>query len=134
MALLRFREEVAPVPAPGVISLMIHFQVSLTALVYHLNELQLLGFAEGQALRAQGVNNLVRTYAEADAARVVLNSPERVRPPARLHRVALNAFGERRVGLGPIAGLLERSDDDDLYRELARLIVEMDVTDDELVV
>jgi hypothetical protein len=62
---------------------------------------------------------------------VVLNSPERVRPPTRLHQVALNAFGEHRVGLAPIAGLLERSDDDDLYGELASLINETDASADE---
>jgi Zn-dependent peptidase ImmA (M78 family)/transcriptional regulator with XRE-family HTH domain len=130
-ALLRFRQDAAPVSPSSVIALMIHFQVSLAALVYQLNELRLLEFDEGQALRAQGVNNLVRTYAEADAARVVLNSPERVRPPTRLHQVALNAFGEHRVGLAPIAGLLERSDDDDLYGELASLINETDASADE---
>jgi transcriptional regulator with XRE-family HTH domain len=130
-ALLRFRQETTPVSPSGVIALMIHFQVSLAALVYQLNEVRLLGFDEGQALRAQGVNNLVRAYAEADAARVVLNSPERVRPPTRLHRVALNAFGERRVGLAPIAGLLERSDDDELYSELAMLINETDASADQ---
>jgi len=47
----------------------------------------------------------------------------------------LDAFGERRVGLAPIAGLLERPDDDDLYHELARLIDETDSSaDDEFVV
>jgi Zn-dependent peptidase ImmA (M78 family)/transcriptional regulator with XRE-family HTH domain len=122
-ALLRFRQETAPVSPASVIALMIHFQVSLAALVYQLNELGLLGFEEGQTLRAHGVNNLVRTYAETDAARGVLNSPERVRAPARLRRVALDAFIERRVGLAPIAGLLERSDDDDLYRELTTTLV-----------
>jgi Zn-dependent peptidase ImmA (M78 family)/transcriptional regulator with XRE-family HTH domain len=60
-ALLRFRQETAPVSPASVIALMIHFQVSLAALVYQLNELGLLGFEEGQTLRAHGVNNLVRT-------------------------------------------------------------------------
>jgi Zn-dependent peptidase ImmA (M78 family) len=125
-ALLRFRQETAPVPPAGVVALMVNFQVSLAALVYQLNELDLLGFEEGKALRDRGVNNLVRTYASGDAAQSVLNRPERVRPPARLHRLALEAFAEHRVGLGPIAGLLERADDDDLYRELTAMVGEAD--------
>jgi len=134
-ALLRFRQETPPVSTAGVVALMIHFQVSLAALVYQLNEMGVLGYDEGQELRARGVHNLVRIHAETDAARAVLNTPERVRPPARLHRVALAAFAERRVGLGPIAGLLERPDDDGLYRELAGLVDEDGApTDDEFVV
>ncbi len=52
-AMLRFRQETPPVSAASVVALMIHFQVSLAALVYQLNELGLLSFEEGQALRAR---------------------------------------------------------------------------------
>jgi Zn-dependent peptidase ImmA (M78 family)/transcriptional regulator with XRE-family HTH domain len=117
-ALLRFGPGSGRVSPGGVVALMVHFQVSLAALVYQLNELDLLDFDEGQQLRARGPNSLVRAYAEAETARSVLGSPERVRPPARLRRAALEAFARRRVGLGPIAALLERPDDDELYREL----------------
>jgi hypothetical protein len=96
---------------------MVHFQVSLAVLVYQPNELDLLNFDQGQRLRAQGANNLVRADAEVETARSVLNSPERVRPPARLRGAPLKAFADRRVGLGPIAALLERPDDE-LCRQL----------------
>jgi len=135
-ALLRFRQETDLVAPGSIVALMIHFQVSLAALVYQLKELDLLDYEEGQALRSQGARNLFRTYAATDAEWAVLNPPERVRPPERLQRVALNAFGERRVGLALVAGLLERSDDDELYRELTATLVgdQPAVSNDEFVV
>jgi len=120
-ALLDFREESAPVSTPGVIALMGHFQVSLAALVYRLNQLKLLSFDEGQRLRSTGVQSLVRMYSDETSARAAI-APLRInRPPVRLHQAAMTAFANQRIGSAPIATLMERTDDDSFFNELMQI-------------
>jgi Zn-dependent peptidase ImmA (M78 family)/transcriptional regulator with XRE-family HTH domain len=119
IALLRSRQETGPISAPSVLALMTHFQVSFAALIYQLNQLDLLSYEDGADLKARGVNNLVHAYGEVESARCVLDPPATMRrPPSRLKRVALEAFAAQQIGLGPVASLLERDDEDALYREL----------------
>jgi Zn-dependent peptidase ImmA (M78 family)/transcriptional regulator with XRE-family HTH domain len=100
IALLRSRQETGPPSAPSVLALMTHFQVSFAALIYQLN-------------------HLVHAYGEVESAKCVLDPPATMRrPPSRLKRVALEAFAAQQIGLGPVASLLERDDEDALYREL----------------
>jgi Zn-dependent peptidase ImmA (M78 family)/transcriptional regulator with XRE-family HTH domain len=94
-----------------------HFDVSLAAMVYRLNVLGLLGFDEGQRLRSRGLSKLpdILTGASPDRSEELPSPP---RPPTRLTSAALAAFAEQRLGLAPLASLLQRDDDDDLYREV----------------
>jgi Zn-dependent peptidase ImmA (M78 family)/transcriptional regulator with XRE-family HTH domain len=116
--LLEHWEEQGTPSDAAVTALMQHFDVSLASLIYQLNQVGRLSFDGGQRLRAEGPARLVRTYGQATMSGGGPIFTTAVRPPSRLYRRALGAFRAQQVGLGPVATLLERPDDDVLYREL----------------
>lgn len=93
--------------------LMVHFNVSLAALIYRLNVLRLLSFDEGQAIKRRGLRSLpdFLTGPTRDEGSVA-------RPPSRLVTAALSAVAEQRIGLAPLATLLQRDDDEAFYQEV----------------
>lgn len=115
---LRTRQETTPISDAAIVALMIHFQVSFAAVIYQLNELDLLNYEDGVELKDRGVKRLVHISGETESARCVLEPQGTVRPPARLKKVALEAFSAQQIGLGLVASLFERADEDVLFREL----------------
>jgi len=110
--------EVSAVSPAGVVALLLHFQVSLQAVTYRLQNLGLLSGAQGDDLRSRSVVALIRAYAGEDTARDATTLVGGSRPPSRLRRAAVEAFANRQIGMGPIASLLERPDDGALFDEL----------------
>lgn len=104
-----------------------HFGVSLAAMIYRLNVLELLSFDDGQRLRARGWSKLPGLLT-GDGQDRSEELPAPPRPPTRLTSAALAAFAEQRMGLAPLATLLQRDDDDDLYREV---LDTLDISDGE---
>lgn len=100
------------------VALMEGFGVSMAALVYQLNILGILSFREARRLRALRVAPLVRRHqavAPLGAATAVTRAR---RPPQRLERQARASARQQRMGLHPIAALLEREDDQELWDEV----------------
>lgn len=102
----------------SVVALMEHFGVSLAALVYQLNILRLLSYEEGQVLRGLGVAKLVARHRDVAPTGAAAQTHHVQRPPERLIRYALAAVREQQVGLGPVASLLEKRDDEMLWAEV----------------
>lgn len=115
---LRSLDEGARVSQSAVVQLMLHFGVSLMAITYRLQNLELLTDEKGNALRGMPVAKLIEAHADKKTADVATQDLGIVRPPTRLHRAAREAFVSRKLGLGPLAALLERPDDDALFTEL----------------
>lgn len=100
------------------IRLMETFGVSLKALTYHLNTIEWMNYESGRSLRELGVGNLVAKYS-GDAPNGAWTIPSRSRRyPARLVSAATDAVKGERLGLGPLATLLEREDNDELWEEI----------------
>ncbi len=116
--LLWLGEEPGRVSERAVIALMEHFGVSLAALVYQLNIVGLLTYDDGQQLRSRGVANLVERHRDVAPSRAATNVGHIHRPPERLTRRAFSAAREQRLGLSVLASLLERDDDERLWREV----------------
>ena len=117
LAVHRRVEKTTQVSPAALRYLMDHFDVSLAAMVYRLNVLGLLSFDEGQHIRSRGIAALPIIFSGAGQDRNE-QLPAPPRPPTRLTSAALDAFAQQRIGLAPLATLLQRDDDDDLYREV----------------
>jgi Zn-dependent peptidase ImmA (M78 family)/transcriptional regulator with XRE-family HTH domain len=100
------------------IRLMETFGVSMKALTYHLSTIEWMNSESGRNLRELGVGNLVAKYS-GDAPNGAWATPSRNRRyPARLVSAATDAVRGERLGLGPLATLLEREDNDELWDEI----------------
>lgn len=99
----------------AMVTLMEHFQVSLAALVYQLNILELLSFEAGRALRGRSVRALLAQHADAAPFGAATGVGLVHRSPERLTRCALAAARGQRLGLSVLASLLEVADDDRLW-------------------
>jgi Zn-dependent peptidase ImmA (M78 family) len=102
----------------SVVALMEHFGVSMAALVYQLNIIGALSYADGQKLRSRGVVPLVRQHRDVAPSGAATTVSRVHRAPERLTRRALAAAREQRLGLSAIASLLERDDDEQLWNEI----------------
>jgi Zn-dependent peptidase ImmA (M78 family) len=111
-------EEPGTVSERAAIALMEHFGVSMAALVYQLNILGLLSYDHGQQLRSRGVTYLVERHRDVAPSGAATNVGHIRRAPERLTRRALTAAREQRLGLSVLASLLERDDDDRLWRDV----------------
>lgn len=106
------------VTSRGVVCLMEQFGVSMSALMYHMNLLNLISFDEGRAIKALGVHNLVNRHAAVAASGAATEISRVRRAPQRLTRYALGAAREQRLGVSITASLLERPDDEELWAEI----------------
>ena len=111
-------EDPGAVSERAVIALMEHFGVSMAALVYQLNILGLLSYDHGQELRNRGVTYLVERHRDVAPSGAATKVGHIRRAPERLTRRALAAAREQRLGLSVLASLLERDDDDRLWRDV----------------
>jgi Zn-dependent peptidase ImmA (M78 family)/transcriptional regulator with XRE-family HTH domain len=102
----------------AVIALMEHFGVSMAALIYQLNIIGVLSYEDGQKLRSRGVASLVERHRDVAPSGAATTIRHIRRPPERLTRWALAAAREQRLGLSVVASLLERDDDEQLWREI----------------
>jgi Zn-dependent peptidase ImmA (M78 family)/transcriptional regulator with XRE-family HTH domain len=111
-------EEANAVSERATIALMEHFGVSMAALIYQLNILRVLSYDEGQQLRSRGVTLLVERHRDVAPSGAATTVGLTRRAPERLTRSALAAAREQRLGLSVVASLLERDDDEQLWREI----------------
>ena len=111
-------EEPNTVSERAAIALMEHFGVSMTALIYQLNILGVLSYGDGQKLRSRGVTFLVERHRDVAPSMAATTIGHIRRAPERLTRRALAAAREQRLGLSVVASLLQRDDDQQLWREV----------------
>ncbi len=118
-ALLSYQgEKPGSLSGRSAIRLMETFGVSMKALTYHLSTIEWMDSESGRTLRDLGVGNLVAKYS-SDAPNGAWATPSRNRRyPARLVSAATDAVRGERLGLGPLATLLEREDNDELWDEI----------------
>jgi len=101
--------------------LMRRFGVSLQALLFQLADLRVIGFDDAMKLKAELRVGAVTDHVSRAAGIPNLFAPPTdaiegtVRPPQRLLDSALAAARAGTVGIGTVAVLLERPDDDDLF-------------------
>jgi len=111
-------EAVGTLTGRTAIRLMETFGVSLMALNYHLDTIGWMSYESSRSLREYGVGNLVHKYS-GDAPNGAWATPSRSRRhPARLVSAATDAVRAERLGLGPLAALLEREDNEELWEEI----------------
>lgn len=101
-----------------VIQLMEEFKVSLAPLIFQLNTIQWLSYASGQNLKKVGANVLVAQNQDVAPHDAFIRASRIRRVPDRLLRDAKTAAKNRQVGLGLVALLLEREDDEALWRDI----------------
>jgi Zn-dependent peptidase ImmA (M78 family)/transcriptional regulator with XRE-family HTH domain len=94
------------------------FGTSVSAAAYQLGNLGLLPDAARDRLAMAGSKPLLMRYALPSDWQQDESGRGRVRPPSRLYGRATLAYRRGLIGLLPIAGLLQRSDHDQLRQEL----------------
>jgi len=102
----------------ALVALMERFGVSLAALVYQLNMLNLLTFEQGMRLRQYRVGDLVRRNRDVAPGGAATTVFRQVRAPERLLGSAVRAARAEQVGLSAVAALLDRDDDEVLWDEI----------------
>jgi Zn-dependent peptidase ImmA (M78 family) len=116
--LLELRGETTSVSLLGVGAVMQHFQTSKQATCYRLDNLGLLASGVVDSFSNVPARDLIDAGQASFSDSSVAEQLEVIRPPTRLLRTALDAFAHKQIGLGPVATLLERPDDDELFAEL----------------
>jgi transcriptional regulator with XRE-family HTH domain len=96
--------------------LMEYFGVSLSSLTYHLKTMNWLRFEDGKRLRDKSAGSLVSMHPDAAPTGAFISPSNALRPPARLIQHALDAARSQQLGLSVVAILLDREDDDDLWK------------------
>ncbi|GHF42773.1 hypothetical protein GCM10018790_20780 [Kitasatospora xanthocidica] len=99
----------------SIVALMEQFGVSLPALVYQLCKMRLITFDQGAILRSMHVGDLVDRHPSVAPTRAGITALRTVRAPERLLTTAAEAARKEQVGLGVVATLLEREDDEALW-------------------
>lgn len=118
-ALLSYQgEEPGSLSGRSAIRLMETFGVSLRALTYQLNTIEWMTLEVSRKLHDLGVGNLVAKYSGDAPNRAWTTASRSRRYPARLVSAATEAVKEERLGLGPLATLLEREDNEELWDEI----------------
>lgn len=100
------------------VALMERFGVSYQALIGQLIELQLVPFEAGPQLRGVAVSGLVARHRDVAVSGAATNVRRAIRAPERLLRTAIRAAQDEVLGLSPVAVLLEREDDENLWGEV----------------
>lgn len=101
----------------ALVALMERFGVSLAALVYQLVLLRMISYEEGVRLRDCRVRDLVARHRDVAPSGAATTANRAVRAPERLVRSALEAVRAEKLGLSVVAAILERDDDDELWRD-----------------
>jgi Zn-dependent peptidase ImmA (M78 family)/DNA-binding XRE family transcriptional regulator len=115
---IRSYVEGRPLDARIITDMMFVFGVSLQALTWHLHELKMLDWTEVEDLRRVGAKALALRSGRWDSYQASEAQRDQVRPPARVYRRAIEAYVSGRIGIGPVAGLLQRPDEEELRVEL----------------
>lgn len=109
--------------------LLFTLDVSVTALVNRIADLRIPVIVPLEHLRESTPkqfawrHNRVEEWARSNEPR------HKTRPPTKLYERALAAYGDGRIGVGPLAGLLDR-DEDELARELDEAGISPNLLDD----
>ncbi|MGY1838421.1 MULTISPECIES: helix-turn-helix domain-containing protein [unclassified Modestobacter] len=102
----------------ALVALMQRFGVSLPALVHQLVELSLLTADIGTKVRRDcDEDQLVARHRDVSGGMTPTVVRRTVRAPERLLTAAIRGVQAEAIGLAPVAVLLERDDDDALWRE-----------------
>ncbi|WP_327074089.1 XRE family transcriptional regulator [Kitasatospora purpeofusca] len=109
----------------SVVALMEQFGVSLAALVYQLCLMGLITFEQGQRLKSQKVGDLVARHPSVAPNGAWIRPLHHIRAPERLLQSAVEAARLQQMGLGPVAALLEREDDDELWDDIMEVSEEV---------
>jgi Zn-dependent peptidase ImmA (M78 family)/transcriptional regulator with XRE-family HTH domain len=113
------RERPAALTDRAVAALMEHFGVSRQALLYQLNLLGLMSYADGKRIcREHTVTELIDAHRDVAPTGAAMAVSRVYRAPRRLVHQATVAAREERTGLTIIAGLLRREDDETLWNEI----------------
>ncbi|MBY8876374.1 helix-turn-helix domain-containing protein [Actinacidiphila acidipaludis] len=99
----------------SLVALMEQFGVSLAALIYQLCVMDLITYDQSRNLRGQRVGDLVAQHTSVAPTGAGITVRRTVRAPERLLSAAVDAARSRLVGLGVVATLLEREDDEALW-------------------
>ncbi|MHB9864399.1 helix-turn-helix domain-containing protein [Streptomyces sp. YIM S03343] len=99
----------------ALVALMEQFGVSLAALVHQLCGMGLITYDQSKSIRSRRVGDLVTRHASVAPTGAGIAVRRTVRAPERLLSAAVEAAREQRVGLGVVATLLQREDDDALW-------------------
>ncbi|WP_458246909.1 helix-turn-helix domain-containing protein [Streptomyces sp. MAI_2237] len=102
----------------SLVALMEQFGVSFSALLYQLLDLGLITAEQRQQLRRQVVSELVERHASVAPTGAGISPLRTVRAPERLLGAAVEAARNEQVGLGVVATLLQREDDDALWDDV----------------
>ncbi|MCW1100098.1 XRE family transcriptional regulator [Streptomyces sp. RS2] len=102
----------------SLVALMEQFGVSYAALLYQLRDLRLITPEQSQQLRQQSVRQLVDRHASVAPTGAGISPLRTIRAPERLLGAAVEAARNEHVGLGVVATLLQREDDDALWDDV----------------
>lgn len=94
------------------------FGVSLEALLWHLQNLDLISEHRRRTLRKVGAKSLAFQHGFIDQWRTSHEGRGRVRPPGDLYRRAVDAYQQGLIGAERLARLLGYDDPEELRREL----------------
>jgi Zn-dependent peptidase ImmA (M78 family)/transcriptional regulator with XRE-family HTH domain len=108
----------SPIISRHVAALMEHFNVSRQALLYQLSLMGLIGWAESQQLASVPVWRMLQVHADVAPTQRAAVDLRVSRAPQRLVRAARSGAQKERIGLGVLATLLGRPDDEDLWNEV----------------
>ena len=108
----------APVTRRHVAALMEHFNVSRKSLLFQLRLMDLMDWPESQEVEQLPVWRMLEDNADVASTRRSNTAVNVPRPPQRLVRAARSAAQEEVLGLGILAALLDRPDDEDLWNEV----------------
>jgi len=113
------RELIGPRPLSAEVlgELLLHFQVSKSALINRLNTLGVLSQERADHWQRASATSILRAAGDSNPDQRTRSSHER-RIPTRLWRNALESYRAGRVGVGVLGGLAD-VEADDLYSQLA---------------
>ncbi len=113
------RERPKELTERAVAALMEHFGVSRQALLYQLNLLGLMSYADSKRIcRERTVAELIELHRDVAPTGAAVAVSRVRRAPRRLVHHATTAARERRTGLTIIAGLFGREDDESLWNDI----------------
>lgn len=98
--------------------LLFTYRVSVPTLAFRLHNTDLIDARARDDLLELSPGALARKHNQMSVYREMRQERDHVRPPTRLYERALQAYCNARIGIGPLAGILDR-DEDELRDELA---------------
>lgn len=101
-----------------VLQLQYFFGVSLEALLWHLKNIGRISERSRQMYQGMGAKGLSFRYGYLSEWQIAEEQRDAVRPPSRLLRRTVHAYGAGLIGIERLGELLHRSDHEKLRREL----------------